>query len=93
MTISQTIFLESETSTVKTTIDAIFENGVFRPLKAPGIPQGKQVKLEVDIPDDGSPGEILALATTVFDGLSEEDMGEIESIALDRRDFFDNGTQ
>ena len=77
---------------MKTTIDAVFENGVFRPLKPPGIPQGKQVKIEVDIPDDASPDEILALATTVFDGLSEQDVGEIESIALDRRDFFGNGT-
>lgn len=78
---------------MKTTIDAIFENGVFRPLRAPGIPQGKQVRLEVDIPDEESPDEVLALATAVLDGLSEEDIGEIESLALDRRDFFGNGTQ
>ena len=76
---------------MKTTIDAVYENGVFRPLVTPGIPQGKQVKLEVDIPDGGSPDEILGLATTVLDGLSKEDIGEVESIALDRRDFFGNG--
>ena len=75
---------------MKTTIDAVYENGVFRPLKAPGIPQGKQVRLEVDVPDDGSPDEVLALATTVLDGLSEEDIREIESITLDRGDFLGN---
>lgn len=76
---------------MKTTIDAIFENGVFRPLMPPEIPQGKQVKLEIDIPDGGNPDEILALATSVLDGLSEEDIEEIGSIALNRRDFFGNG--
>ena len=78
---------------MKTTIDAVYENGVFRPLKAPGIPQGRQVRLEVDILDDGSPDEVLALATTVLDGLSDEDIREIESISLDRGDFFGNGTR
>ena len=32
--------------------------------------------------------EILALATQVYEGLSEEEIDEIERIILDRRDFF-----
>ena len=72
---------------MKETIDAIYENGVFRPLKQPRIPHGKQVVLEVDISESGTPEEILELAASVFEGLSE---GEIEEVVAttNRTDLF-----
>ena len=78
---------------MKEIMDAVYENGVFRPLKTPAIPQGKQVRIEVEVPEGGDPDTILALATSVFDGLSKRDIGEIESIAADRSDFFRYRTQ
>jgi predicted DNA-binding antitoxin AbrB/MazE fold protein len=70
------------------TLDAVFENGVFRvtsPLSVT-IPDGQPVRLVVEIHD--SPVDVLALATHVFDGLSEEEVASVERIAIDRGSFF-----
>lgn len=73
---------------MKHPIEAVFENGVFRPLKPPDIQDGQQVLLDVE-PCSQKPAEdLLALAARVYQGLSENDIDEIESIALDRRHFF-----
>jgi hypothetical protein len=39
-----------------------------------------------------APREIVALAAAVYDGLSEDDIREIEAIALERGDFFGRKT-
>ena len=70
------------------TLDAVFENGVFRvtsPISV-AIPDGQHVRLVVEIHD--SPGNVLALATHVFDGLSEQEIASVERVALDRGSFF-----
>ena len=36
----------------------------------------------------GVPADVLVLVTQVYDGLSEEEVDEIERIVLDRRNFF-----
>jgi hypothetical protein len=36
----------------------------------------------------GTPDEILALAAQVYEGLSSEDLAEVERIAKDRTHFF-----
>jgi len=68
-------------------IDAIYENGMFRPLHRErlAITEGKRVRITVD--DEGDP-EALRLAVSVYDGLSDGEITEIEGIALDRRSFF-----
>ncbi len=68
-------------------IDAIYENGVFRPLRRErlAITEGKRVRITVDDEDDP---EALRLAVSVYDGLSDGEITEIEGIALDRRAFF-----
>ena len=67
-------------------IDAIFENGTFRPIHREllAIPEGQRVRITVD---DGDP-ESLRLALSVYEGLSDDDIDEIEQIALERRTFF-----
>jgi hypothetical protein len=70
------------------TLEAIFENGGFRLLEPPAIPlaEGQHVRLTVETwvtPDD-----VLALAERVYAGLSDEEINDIERIALDRRTFF-----
>jgi hypothetical protein len=37
-----------------------------------------------------TPNDILALAEQVYDGLSEEEIDDVERISLDRRMFFGN---
>ncbi len=69
------------------TCEAVFENGVFRPLELPtALADGQRVRLIVEA---GEPTDVLALAAWVYEGLSEAEIKEIERIALDRRDFFD----
>ncbi len=68
------------------TIDAVYENGMFRPLRREGlaITEGTQVRITVD--DEEMP-EALRLATSVYDGLPDSAIKEVEEIALDRRNF------
>lgn len=73
----------------KQLIDAVFEHGVLRPLTEiqPPIPEGQQVRLLVEI-DEPLP-HALELAMSVYDGLTEHEVEEIERIALDRSRYFD----
>jgi predicted DNA-binding antitoxin AbrB/MazE fold protein len=68
-------------------IDAIYENGMFRPV--PGeqlsITEGRRVRITVEEEPEPS---ALQLALQVYDGLSETEIAEIEEIALDRSTFF-----
>ena len=72
---------------MKHVIDAIYENGTFRPVQSNiiEIAEGTHVRITVD--DETEP-ESLKLATRVYEGLSDEDIDEIEQIALNRNNFF-----
>jgi predicted DNA-binding antitoxin AbrB/MazE fold protein len=78
---------------MKQTIDAVFENGCFRPVDNHSLPfsQGQRVKLVVEAPSEAKE-DLIELATQVFEGLSDKETDEIEQIALDRSDFFPNRT-
>lgn len=67
--------------------DAVYENGSFRPLtpEAVSLPEGQRVHLVLS--NDGSIDPI-ELAAKVYEGLSPEEIDEIERIALDRSNFF-----
>ena len=68
--------------------DAIFKDGVFQILnpKAISIAEGQKVRLIVD-PIDTSE-DILDLAVSVYKGLSEEQIDEVEKLILSRDNFF-----
>ena len=70
------------------TLEAVFEDGTFRLLEKPAVPlrNGQHVRLMVDAVT--TPEDVLALAGQVYVGLSEEEVDDIERIALDRRSFF-----
>lgn len=72
---------------MKHAIDAIYENGTFRPIErdAVAIADGQRVRITVD--DECEP-QALRLAMSVYDGLSGNDIDDIERIALDRGSFF-----
>lgn len=69
------------------TIEAIYQNGIFKPLKpiSEEISEGKKVKLVVEVEEENP---IIKLAENFYEGLSKEDVDEIERIALDRSNFF-----
>jgi predicted DNA-binding antitoxin AbrB/MazE fold protein len=72
---------------MKQAIDAVYENGSFRPVQhgAIALSNGQRVKITID--DENEP-EALKLATDVYAGLSEDEIDDIEQIALDRGHFF-----
>jgi predicted DNA-binding antitoxin AbrB/MazE fold protein len=69
-------------------IDAVFERGVFRPLGPLGasLTEGERVRIVIE--REQPVLDVLALATKVYEGLSEQDIDEIERVATDRRSFF-----
>ena len=73
---------------MKQTVNAIYEQGVFRPLTAPAIPESQLVRLIVDSPADLTPEEMLKLGAMVYEVLSEEEIDEIEQIALENRNLW-----
>jgi predicted DNA-binding antitoxin AbrB/MazE fold protein len=75
------------------TIGAVYERGVFRPLEPVELPEGERVELAIS-PAGGylTPAEMEALAGRVYEGLSEEEIDEIEAMALDRGRFIGPGT-
>ena len=78
---------------MKQTVDAVYEKGVFKPLKSPKLPEGQHVRLEIETPPAKRSDDLLELAAKVYEGLSDKQIDEIEKIALDRRDFFGDGTR
>ena len=73
------------------TMEAIYENGVFKPLNNVSAEITEGGKVEITITDKRlSAEEMLKLASQVYEGLSEEDINEVEQIALDRSNFFGN---
>jgi predicted DNA-binding antitoxin AbrB/MazE fold protein len=75
---------------VKATVDAVFQGGVFRPVQRPGFLEGEHVRMTVESVRTATPEEIFALATHVYDGLSDEDIDEIEEMAQHRPFFTDS---
>ena len=71
------------------TIEAIYQNGMFKPLNpvSEEIAEGETVEITIS-EKRLSPEEMLKLASQVYEGLSNEDVAEIERIALDRSNFF-----
>ncbi len=73
------------------TIEAIYQNGMFKPLKpvSEEITDGEKVKLVVETETENEEeNSIMKLAENFYEGISEEDIDEIEKIALDRSNFF-----
>lgn len=74
-------------------IDAVFSDGSFKPLNGARIPlaEGQRVRLTIETPPV-SGKNLVDLAGQVYEGLSDEQLHEIETIAMDRSNFFDNGS-
>ncbi len=73
---------------LKSTVEAIFEGGVFKPVERPEIPEGEHVQLTVEMAERAAAEDPLELAARVYRGLLSEEIDEIERIALDRSQFF-----
>ncbi len=67
-------------------VEAIYEDGVLKPVAPLNIPEHKKIRLTLEgEPEESS--EILNLASKVYNDLSLKDIKEIEKIAFDRNHF------
>lgn len=67
------------------TFEAIYENGVLKPVSP--IPIKDHAKVHLVIKEAEEPSEILTLASGIYKGLSKKDIEDVEAIALDRSYF------
>lgn len=76
-----------EVETIET-LKAVYEDGKFRLLEPSAIElnEGEQVRLIVE--SVSAPEDVLSLAGRVYAGLSDEEVDDVERIALDRGAFF-----
>lgn len=74
---------------VKATVDAVFQDGVFKPVQRPELSEGERVRITVERVAQAKPDDILRLANKVYEGLSPKDVDEIEEMARHRTFFAD----
>ncbi len=73
------------------TLEAIYEQGVLRPIEDPGLTEHQRVVLELrELPSDDADRQLDAWHE-VYEGLSEDQLAEVEAIALDRSNFLARG--
>jgi predicted DNA-binding antitoxin AbrB/MazE fold protein len=61
--------------------EAIYENGVLKPLKSLELPDHQRVTITIQLPPVENPDEELESWNQVYAGLSDSDIREIESMA------------
>lgn len=74
---------------MKGTVEAVFQDGVFRPVQRPNLPEGERVRLTVESVGQDRTDDILRLAARVYEGLSLRDIDDIEEMARHRAFFTD----
>ncbi len=73
---------------MRQTIKARYHDGVLQPLEPLALAEETEVQVTVDTTVAVSADEILRRATQVYQGLTSDQIAEVETIALDRRQFF-----
>ena len=69
------------------TIDAVYEEGVLKPLVALDLEEHQRVRLTIDVPPREAPDEALRAWTSVYEGLGDDEIDAVEAVAFDRRSF------
>jgi len=67
--------------------EAIYEDGVLKPLEPIKLPEHQRVKITIQPLLIGNPDQELESWHQVYAGLSDKEISEIETIALDRSHF------
>lgn len=68
-------------------LEAVYEDGVLKPLEDPGLKENQRVLLEIRTELQEEDSSAIAAWHRVYEGLSEDEIAEIEAIALDRSHF------
>jgi len=67
--------------------EAIYENGVLKPLESIKLSEHQRVTITIQLPMVENPDQELESWHQVYSELSDQEIKEIESIALDRSHF------
>jgi len=67
--------------------EAVYEDGVLKPLEDPGLPDHHRFSVRVQELGEKRADDYLAAWHRVYAALSDEDIAEVEEIALDRGRF------
>jgi predicted DNA-binding antitoxin AbrB/MazE fold protein len=68
-------------------VDAIYEEGMLKPLEALDLPEHQRVRITIHDPAEESPDETLDAWQGVYGGLTDEEIVQIEALAFDRSHF------
>jgi predicted DNA-binding antitoxin AbrB/MazE fold protein len=68
-------------------VDAIYEQGTLKLLEALDLPEHQRVRITIHEVPPKSPDEVLDAWHQVNEGLTDEEIREIEALTLDRRYF------
>ena len=73
---------------MRQTIKARYHDGVLEPLEPLALTDEAEVQVTVETTAAVSAEEILQRATQVYQGLTAEQVTQVETLALNRRHFF-----
>lgn len=73
---------------MRQTIKARYHDGVLQPLEPLTLADQAEVQVTVDTTAAVNRDKILRRATQVYQGLTTDQIAEVETIALDRRQFY-----
>ena len=68
-------------------VEAIYEDGMLKPLERLDLPEHQRVRITIHEPIVESPEETLEAWHQVYEGCTDEEIAQIEAIALDRSRF------
>jgi predicted DNA-binding antitoxin AbrB/MazE fold protein len=72
---------------VKSHVEAVFQDGVLKPVGSPELHDGEHVRLTVERVPSTGPDEILDLVRQVYAGFGPQDIEEVEDLVR-RRPLF-----
>ena len=68
-------------------LDAIYSDGVLKPLEELDLPENQRVRITISVPDAEDVERSLQAWHQVYAGLSAEEIAAVEQVAFDRAHF------
>ena len=68
-------------------VEAIYENGTLKLFETLDLPEHQRIRITIHEPIVESPDETLEAWHQVYEGCTEDEIAQIEAIALDRSRF------
>lgn len=65
-------------------LEAVYQQGVLKPLEEPGLAEHQRVEIELREPPAKGVDDYLRTCHQVYEGLSDGEVDEIEAIVLNR---------